>query len=350
MRYFINLRRLFILLALICTACGTALPSVKPFKLEVQQGNVVTSKMLLQLRPGMTKSQVRFIMGTPLIQDSFHGKRWDYAYQLREGGKLKEQRRVILDFENELLKTVRGDVMAAGSPEAAAFAAKDAAESATKAVDKNAADVKPANITENPSAKKPAEPTQDKKMVVPPALVPGAQLPDATSPAASTTPENTLAPTAAAEQSMMPVVKASAEPAAIAPLMPDAPHDAIAPAGSTIMPTIPTAAEANLPVAVPAASAAAVSVPSAPEPIAEIAPPVDLPVVPQAPTMPDGYQSSAGMLFDRTLKVRPTEVVDAMAANQETVKSGSVAPPAPKPLPAESDSSFFDRMLEKIGF
>ena len=71
------LRYLVIFLAILCASCGTALPSIKPYKLDVQQGNVVTSKMLLQLRPGMTQSQVRFIMGTPLIQDSFHGKRWD---------------------------------------------------------------------------------------------------------------------------------------------------------------------------------------------------------------------------------------------------------------------------------
>ena len=108
-----TMRYVFILLVVLCTSCGTALPTIKPYKLDVQQGNVVTSKMLLQLRPGMTKSQVRFIMGTPLIQDSFHGNRWDYVYQLREGGKLIEQRRVILDFQSDLLKTVRGDVVAA---------------------------------------------------------------------------------------------------------------------------------------------------------------------------------------------------------------------------------------------
>src|SRR6476661_3826603 len=120
MRYFPILRYLFILSVIFCTACGTALPTVKPYKLDVQQGNVVTSKMLLQLRPGMTKSQVRFIMGTPLLQDSFHGNRWDYVYQLRENGKIIEQRRVILDFENELLKSVRGDVVPAGSEKAKA--------------------------------------------------------------------------------------------------------------------------------------------------------------------------------------------------------------------------------------
>jgi outer membrane protein assembly factor BamE len=114
------MRRFLILLAVLCVSCGTALPTVKPYKLDVQQGNVVTSKMLLQLHPGMTKSQVRFIMGTALIQDSFHGNRWDYVYQLREAGKVIEQRRVILDFDNELLKTVRGDVIPSGSDKASA--------------------------------------------------------------------------------------------------------------------------------------------------------------------------------------------------------------------------------------
>ncbi len=85
------------------TGCGSTVPIVKPFKMDIQQGNVVTSKMLLQLKPGMTKSQVKFIMGTPLIVDSFHSNRWDYFYQMRKAGKIKEQRRVILDFEKELL-------------------------------------------------------------------------------------------------------------------------------------------------------------------------------------------------------------------------------------------------------
>ncbi|MEQ1488443.1 MAG: outer membrane protein assembly factor BamE [Methylotenera sp.] len=124
------MRNLLILLAVLCASCGTALPTVKPYKIDVQQGNVVTSKMLLQLRPGMTKSQVRFIMGTPLIQDSFHGNRWDYAYQMRENGKITEQRRVILDFESELLKTVRGDVAPKSGDQAA-----DAANTGIRVID-----------------------------------------------------------------------------------------------------------------------------------------------------------------------------------------------------------------------
>ncbi|WP_245652654.1 L,D-transpeptidase Cds6 family protein [Methylophilus rhizosphaerae] len=84
---------------------------MKPFKMEVQQGNVVTSKMLLQLRPGMTRSQVRYIMGTPLIVDSFRDNRWDYFYELRKQGMLVEKRRVILDFDKDSLVSVRGDVI-----------------------------------------------------------------------------------------------------------------------------------------------------------------------------------------------------------------------------------------------
>jgi outer membrane protein assembly factor BamE len=114
MRNFIIIPLIFI--SILLSACGSAVPKMKPFKMEIQQGNVVTSKMLLQLRPGMTKSQVKFIMGTPLIIDSFHSNRWDYYYQMRQSGKVTEQRRVILDFEKELLTRVRGDVVPQGTP------------------------------------------------------------------------------------------------------------------------------------------------------------------------------------------------------------------------------------------
>ena len=113
---------IFILCCTLLAGCGSSAPALKPFKMDIQQGNVVTSKMLLQLKPGMTKSQVRFIMGTPLIVDSFHKDRWDYFYQMRQAGKIVEQRRVILDFEKELLTKVRGDVV----PQGTLGAAKDA--------------------------------------------------------------------------------------------------------------------------------------------------------------------------------------------------------------------------------
>jgi outer membrane protein assembly factor BamE (lipoprotein component of BamABCDE complex)/ketosteroid isomerase-like protein len=111
---------ILMLSSIFMVGCGAKLPSIKPYKMEIQQGNVVTSKMLLQLRPGMTKSQVRYIMGTPLIVDSFHDNRWDYFYQLRQEGKVIEKRRVILDFDKDALVSVRGDVVAAGDKTAEA--------------------------------------------------------------------------------------------------------------------------------------------------------------------------------------------------------------------------------------
>lgn len=114
-----KLLKLFIALLFVSSAfltgCGAKVPVIKPFKMDIQQGNVVTSKMLLQLKPGMTKSQVKFIMGTPLIVDSFHTNRWDYFYQMRQAGKIKEQRRVILEFDKDLLTRVRGDVVPEGT-------------------------------------------------------------------------------------------------------------------------------------------------------------------------------------------------------------------------------------------
>jgi len=89
--------------------------SISHAAVDISQHQVVTSKMLLQLRPGMMKSQVQSILGTPLIHESSQGNRWDYVYQRREGSEIKEQRLVILVFENEQLKSVRGDIIPADS-------------------------------------------------------------------------------------------------------------------------------------------------------------------------------------------------------------------------------------------
>ena len=110
------MRYLVVLMVFLCASCSSGLPGLKPYHLDVQQGNVVTSKMMLQLKPGMTKSQVRYVMGTPLLQDSFHQDRWDYIYQMNKGGVIIERRRVILEFNNDGLAKVRGDVIPAGSP------------------------------------------------------------------------------------------------------------------------------------------------------------------------------------------------------------------------------------------
>jgi outer membrane protein assembly factor BamE len=86
-----------------------------PYKIDIQQGNAVNQEMVDKLKPGMTKAQARFIMGTPLITDAFHADRWDYVYRYRKGGRLAEERRVTLIFEGDTLKRLEGDVVAANN-------------------------------------------------------------------------------------------------------------------------------------------------------------------------------------------------------------------------------------------
>jgi outer membrane protein assembly factor BamE len=111
----IKMRIFLLVLSLLVTACSPSLPSIKPYKMPIQQGNLVSSKMMMQLKPGMTKTQVRFVMGTPLINDSFHKDQWDYFYQMEKDGAIIEKRRVILMFEKDLLAKVKGDVIPANA-------------------------------------------------------------------------------------------------------------------------------------------------------------------------------------------------------------------------------------------
>ncbi|WP_339516266.1 outer membrane protein assembly factor BamE [Pseudomonas sp. RL_15y_Pfl2_60] len=87
---------------------GCSFPGV--YKIDIQQGNVVTQDMIDQLRPGMTRKQVRFIMGNPLITDTFHANRWDYLYSMQPGGRQRLQERVSLMFDdNDQLMGLAGD-------------------------------------------------------------------------------------------------------------------------------------------------------------------------------------------------------------------------------------------------
>lgn len=84
------------------------------YKIDIPQGNVVTQEMVDQLRPGMTHSQVRFIMGTPLITDTFSDQRWDYLYSIQQGGGPRQQERITLFFDNGQLNRISGDFRPGG--------------------------------------------------------------------------------------------------------------------------------------------------------------------------------------------------------------------------------------------
>ena len=93
-------------LILIYTLFFVLLVSGCAYKPDVQQGNTFDQEMVSQLKVGMTPQQVIFIMGTPLLKDPFHNKRWDYLYTYTEGYKLPTRKLLTLYFENGLLAKI----------------------------------------------------------------------------------------------------------------------------------------------------------------------------------------------------------------------------------------------------
>jgi outer membrane protein assembly factor BamE len=79
-------------------------------KLDVQQGNVVTQEELNKLEPGMTRRQVQYIMGSPMIADVFHQDRWDYIYLMQPGYGKPSSDHVTLYFEGDVLQRVEGSM------------------------------------------------------------------------------------------------------------------------------------------------------------------------------------------------------------------------------------------------
>lgn len=103
-----HLRLVFALLALgAVTACAPPWPQAH--RIDIQQGNVVTQDMLAQLEPGMDQRDVRFIMGTPMLNSPFHADRWDYIYTLRPSEGEREHLHVALFFEEGRLARIGGD-------------------------------------------------------------------------------------------------------------------------------------------------------------------------------------------------------------------------------------------------
>lgn len=116
--------RIASILMLIATfsGCSSVPRIVNEYKIDVQQGNVLTQEMVSQLRPGLTMDQVRFVLGTPMLMDIFHARRWDYVYRLQKGSTGEvDMRKFSVYFDSEdKLERVEGDVTAAQSTDVAA--------------------------------------------------------------------------------------------------------------------------------------------------------------------------------------------------------------------------------------
>ncbi|SDZ73846.1 Beta-barrel assembly machine subunit BamE [Nitrosospira multiformis] len=109
--YVAAMRARIITLAVLLLAGCSSVPSLL-YKIEIQQGNVITQEMVNKLKPGMTRSQVRFALGSPMISDAFHENRWDYLYRFEQRGKLIEQRKLTIFFEDDHLVRIDGSFTA----------------------------------------------------------------------------------------------------------------------------------------------------------------------------------------------------------------------------------------------
>ena len=108
--------KLIMLLALLLVSCGKV-PFLIPYKIDIHQGNYVTPEMREKLKLGMSRQQVRYVLGTPLIEDAFHGNRWDYYYSHERGGRVVEKQRLALYFEGDKLVNIEEGAKFVPEPE-----------------------------------------------------------------------------------------------------------------------------------------------------------------------------------------------------------------------------------------
>ena len=81
---------------------------ITPYKVEVVQGNVVTKEQVDAIKPGLSRAQVRDILGSPLLTDLFHADRWDYVFTIRRQGAEPQSRRIVVLFDGDTMKSIEG--------------------------------------------------------------------------------------------------------------------------------------------------------------------------------------------------------------------------------------------------
>jgi outer membrane protein assembly factor BamE len=95
--------------AAILSACTSVATVVTPYKIDVQQGNVVTREQAQALQPGMSRLQVRDVLGSPLLVSVFHADRWDYVFTFRRQGQAPQQRKLVVFFKGDVLERFEAD-------------------------------------------------------------------------------------------------------------------------------------------------------------------------------------------------------------------------------------------------
>lgn len=108
------MKRILLFLPVLAACSGTPVITnvLSPYRIDVRQGNMVTQEMVAQLKPGLSREQVRFILGSPLVADMFHSDRWDYVYRFQPGHGEVQQRVMTVFFQDNKLVRIAGDVVA----------------------------------------------------------------------------------------------------------------------------------------------------------------------------------------------------------------------------------------------
>jgi outer membrane protein assembly factor BamE len=88
---------------------GDALTVLSPYKIDIVQGNVVTREQAALLYPGMSREEVRDILGTPLVASVFHADRWDYVFTFWRQGQPEQRRRLTVFFKDDRLERIEAD-------------------------------------------------------------------------------------------------------------------------------------------------------------------------------------------------------------------------------------------------
>jgi len=97
-------------LILAVAGCSWA-PTWGVYKIDINQGNYVTQDLVEKLHEGQTKSQVRLLLGTPLVADAFHRDRWDYVYRFESSGRVRDEHRLTLLFADDKLVKWNNDTL-----------------------------------------------------------------------------------------------------------------------------------------------------------------------------------------------------------------------------------------------
>ena len=101
-------RHIIISLSLLLAACGS-MTNLSPHKIAIQQGNLITQTMVDRLKPGMSKRQVEFVLGTPLIADTLQQDQWHYVYSLKLGNGQQIKKQLAVYFDKDKLSHLEGD-------------------------------------------------------------------------------------------------------------------------------------------------------------------------------------------------------------------------------------------------